>query len=576
MSATLFVLAMLLCSEAWCFPGVLVGKDNAPRVVHTTHEVLLIHGAVSVVTVMVDYDGPMDPLVLLMPVPEDITLERVQAVKREFISRIEKLSAPRFHAFYEKDPCDPGALEQDWDVRYAAAEAGFLAPPFMPPPERNWTVSNVIGIATTPVFKQNESEFRFHLLPIREPRALETWLSARGYRASPEALGALVLGLQERRKLLAAEVNVQRAELLGNGGLQLGGIRYWSRQPVSKIASTLGLQNSAGVQDLFLYILHPSQRYQALNYANVFLPTNLEVDPAAAERLATLYNSLYDTKLALGPAGVVSEFVWPTFGCGEPCPNAPLTLSELMSLGGDVMEAEFVSRAARSPDPGRETQEEGQEFELQLQGKSPLERAQARRQHQKDRWELARRHALIARQRYVLSRLHTRYNRNTLPRDIELEATAEPIQGGIGIPVGPQGLLINGTRPAKESRFQMRFVSLFPWTKGFQCPTLVRWRWGRRWKSLDAVLRKVWLADDLPRNSRDTGQLAMFIRTPIAELGPAPTPPAPTPISKPIKHTGCALHGHGRVSNLPTLLALIAALRAARRKARACGHGRIA
>ncbi len=237
-----------------------------------------------------------------------------------------------------------------------------------------------------------------------------------------------------------------------------------------------------------------------------------------------------------------------------------------MSLGGDVMESEFVSPAARNPDPGPESDPEKQEFELQLQGKLTLERARAIRQHQKDRWELARRRALIARQRYVLSRLHLRYDRNTLQSDVELQATTEPIEGGIGIPTGPQGLLFNGVRPGQENRYQTRFVSLFAWDHGMQCPKPMRWRWGRRWKSLDSVWRKVWLAEDLPHNSRDKGQIAKFVHASSPELGVAAALPTPTPAPKPVGHPSCAI-GVPRSSPMwPALLALIAALAAIRKR----------
>jgi hypothetical protein len=555
---------LLLCSNVWGFPGVLVGKGNGARVVHTVHEAVMLKGNVSVVTIMIDYDGPLDPFALLMPVPTDVTPVHVQAVKREFMARLEQLSAPRYHAFYEMDPCQEGEVEQDWDVRYQAADSGFLAPPFMPPPERNWTVPNEIGIATKPVFKGGESEFRFHVLPLREPLAIKTWLSKRGYNVSPDVLDALSRGLQKQPRLLVAEVNVQRAELLGNGGLQLGGIRYWSREPFTEIEATLGLQNSAPAQDLFIYVLHPNARYQAKNRANLFLPTNLEVDAEAAEHLAGLYNAVFDAKLT--PGAAVTEFVWPTHGCGEPCPNAPLTLYELMSLGGDVMESEFVSPAARNPDPGPESDPEKQEFELQVQGKSTLERTRAIHQHQKDRWELARRRALIARQRYVLSRLHLRYDRNTLQSDVELEPTTEPIEGGIGIPAGPQGLLFNGARRGQENRYQTRFVNLFVWDHGMQCPKLTRWRWGRRWKSLDSVWRKVWLAEDLPHNSRDKGQIAKWVHAPLPELGVAATPPTQVSTPKPVKRSSCAVEVSRGSSSCPLLLTLVVVLVAVRNR----------
>jgi hypothetical protein len=82
-------------------------------------------------------------------------------------------------------------------------------------------------------------------------------------------------------------------------------------------------------------------------------------------------------------------------------------------------------------------------------------------------------------------------------------------------------VLPSAARSGKTSRSQVRFTSLFTWPHAYQCPSPVRWRWGRRWKSLDTALRKVWLASDLPRQSRDPTQLGL-IQTPIPELGIAP------------------------------------------------------
>ena len=396
----------LAARPALAFPGVIVGQDAATRVAHTAHVAIMYSGPISVVTTMVDYRGPSNAFALIMPVERDVSRDRVRAVKREFLARVEQTSAPRFHAFFEQDPCDPEPVEQDWEVSYQVFESGFLAPEFLPPPERHWSVPNDIAIATEPVFKQAESEFNFRLVRFESKSAFDTWLSHNGYHASAEALGALEIASHERPQMLVAEVNVARAELAGNGDIQLGAIRYWTREPVRKLMTRLGLLNSSGVQDLFLYVLHPSQRYQIGNYRNVTMPTNIVVDPAAAERTGTLYNALYDAELGQAPSSFVTEYVWPTNGCGQPCPNAPLTLSELMTLGGDIGEAQLVSSAAQHPDPEPESNEERLAFEQQQLGKTAREKAKAEFGHRADRRELARRRALLARQRYVMSRMH--------------------------------------------------------------------------------------------------------------------------------------------------------------------------
>jgi len=531
------------------FPGVLVGKGGNPGVTHATHVVIMSNGQLSVVTVMVDYDGPLRPFALLMPAPSDVKRDHVRAVKREFIARLEQLSAPRFHAFFEQDPCDAGPTEQDWDVRYEVGGAGFLAPEFLPPPERRWTVSNEISISTEPVFKTGESEFTFQVSNLSGPRELSAWLAQRSYGVSPEKLAALAKATPARGTTLIAEVNPERAELLADGGLQLGAIRYWTQEPVTRIAATLGNLNSSGIQDLFVYVLHPTSRFRVANYQNVVLPTNLEIEPSGAERVASLYNALFDARLRHEPTSVATEYVWPTTGCGEPCPNAPLTLPELLSLGGDVMEANLVSAAARTPEPEPESEEERMLFQERLLGRSAKEKAQALRQHARDRRELARRRAIMARQRYVMTRLHLRYDTKQMRRDLELEPVSEAFEGGIGIPSGPKGLLPHGIRPSKTSHYQVRFTSLFTWPHAYQCQSPVRWRWGRRWKSLDTALRQVHLATDLPRQPREQSRLGL-IQSPIPELGIVPSivssvsaepfAPAQTKPGKRSSSPGCA------------------------------------
>jgi hypothetical protein len=74
----------------------------------------------------------------------------------------------------------------------------------------------------------------------------------------------------------------------------------------------------------------------------------------------------------------------------------------------------------------------------------------------------------------------------------------------------------------------VRFTSLFVWPHSYQCQSPVRWRWGRRWKSLDTALRKVWLATDLPRQGREASQLSL-VQTAIPELGIAPRVDVPAP-----------------------------------------------
>ena len=74
---------------AFCFPGVLVGKDDARRTVRTSHVALLVAEGLSVVTVAADYQGPLGPMAWLMPVPP----EAPSMVSRSILARLLHLRA---------------------------------------------------------------------------------------------------------------------------------------------------------------------------------------------------------------------------------------------------------------------------------------------------------------------------------------------------------------------------------------------------------------------------------------------------------------------------------------------------
>ena len=505
-------------STAVALPGIYVGKDSQSRIAHTTHMVLLLGPGISVVTIVADYEGPLEPFALLLPVPSDVGLSRLSTIKRRFVSRLEQLSAPRLHTFYEQDPCWKGPVEQQWDERIAAKGRGFLAPPVMPPVDDHYVVSNEISRPIRPVFKGAESEFSYHVLVQPTLSVVRAWLERNGYRVEADPLEGLKRHLSGAN-LVIAEVRVGRAELLGPRRLQLGGIRYWTRQPVTTIGSTLGRFNGHNEQDLFVYVLHREHRFEAKNYENVILPTNVGVKLEARRRLGAVYNALFDVGRSRTPLAMMQEFVWSTQGCGLPCPNAPLDLGELMSLGADVVEGETVTAAERNRKPPPEMAAEKAKLEQELAGVSPEQARRMRQDHDQIRRELFFRRALAARHVYVLSRLHARYEASSLPRDFEIGPADHAIEGGVGVPVGPAGVLPMDARPAAQSRLQMRFVATRAWSGPVACSDPARWRWGKRWKSLRHVWRAVAIAQNLPSCGRDREALIMALSAPVPAFG---------------------------------------------------------
>jgi hypothetical protein len=500
------------------FPGILIGKDEAPRFVHATQVVLMRRGGVSVFTVMVDYEGPMTPFALVLPVPSDVRPERIETVRRGILLRLEQISAPRFHAFYEQDPCTSGAPAQDWEHHVEARGHGFLTPDGVPPEDEKYALSNLLTAPVAPVFKKVESEFRYHVLESASPAALGAWIHERSYRLSPAALAALTPHLGAGKSLLIAEVSTKHVEMTGQDRVQLGGIRYWTGKPALDLPVTLGLQNLRDEQDLSIYVLDRDSRFQVKNYPNVVPPTNVSVDPRASERLGGVYNALFERVADRTPLAFVTEFAWSTRGCGIPCPDAPLGLDELMTLGADVLETHTTSAAERAIAAPVLSEADRKRFEEQMALLPPARRKAARRDRARDLRELARRRSLAMRHTFVLSRLHRAYDAASLPRDIALEP-APPLAGGIGIPRGAAGELSRAAVAAAESEFQMRFVALHAWSGEVACNQRFPFRWGKRWPSEARASRKVALATDLSRAPRERSALEKVLSRPLPELG---------------------------------------------------------
>jgi hypothetical protein len=119
---------LLVGPAAHAFPGLMASKGKPP-IVNSTHIVVMKKGPTTVVSVMPDYQGGLEPFAVLLPVPPDVTAERVVTLKREYVDHADMISAPRFHEFWEQDPCDQGPTEQEWQRNLKVTGSGFLGAP---------------------------------------------------------------------------------------------------------------------------------------------------------------------------------------------------------------------------------------------------------------------------------------------------------------------------------------------------------------------------------------------------------------------------------------------------------------
>ncbi|HVU02023.1 MAG TPA: DUF2330 domain-containing protein [Polyangiaceae bacterium] len=559
--------SLFVGGRAEAFPGFFAYQGQKPGNL-STQVVLMKRNDTTVVSVMPDYQGDLKPFAVVLPVPDDVKVADVKTLRRDFVDRVDQISAPRFHEFWEMDPCDGDKREQEWERDLTVHGGGFLGMDIgQSGGDTTFKPGKEMGLVVTPDFKEGEQ--KFSLIPASDAGDLAGALKKKGYTAPDGVNQAVAPYVSAGMNFLVAEVDTKKVELVGGDRAIVSPIRYFTQKPVN-VDATLGLLDSTGMQELFVYVITPEKRYEVKNYPNVFPPTNIEVDFKVKERIGEFYAGLHDLLIAKQPLGVLNEFAWSTKGCGQPCPNEPLLIHELLTLGADVFE-KSVPKEEAEPKPPEMTEAEKAAFK-------DIKDKKKKKEIEDTRKETARRKALVARNVYVLSRMHHRYDKSSLPKDLEV-GPADHVRGGVDIPEGPKATLPTDVKPAPESQLQIRFTSFHPSPAVPHCDKPERYRWGKAPRTY-LGLRKIWTALDTATRNRKSHKPADLVFTPVPMLALAGQPdmlggqqevksfaPVPSASAAPVegegeKKSGCSVSGvvAGRAGRAPWAVAGLGAL----------------
>lgn len=511
-AATLALAIVSGARPADAFPGFFASKKSEPIKTYSSQIAVMKRGTDTVVSVMADYEGPLEGFAMVMLVPADVSLGKVTTLKRDFIDRLDSLTAPRFHEYWEQDPCDPGPVEQEWERNLKVeGSAGGPLGGGAPKPEGS-ALKPAKELFIDVKAKQKEGEYKFTLLDAGAD--VTAWLTSHGYKV-PEGAAAALKSYGALRPLVA-EVDPKRIELVGGDRAQLSPVRFSTAEPFDTIPSRLGLLNAPKEQELIIYTIDPEARYEAKNYKTMFPPTNIQLDFSAKERMGEFYNALYDLILTKHPQTFLSEYAWPTEGCGQPCATEPLMISELLSLGADVFE-ESVPEAERHPKPPELTEEQKKAFKDSIKDLKPKEKKEREKVFNEERATVVERQGLLARHKYVVSRLHYRYDAKNLPSDPQI-GKAPAAAGGTAQPKGKDGEASIEVKTGEANKLQTRYNNFHPWVPVIQCASPERYKWGKAGRDYRG-LRKTWITDDLTRKSHTQIKPAVVVKTPIPDLG---------------------------------------------------------
>ena len=446
--------ALLAAPPAGAFCGFYVSGSGAGLTNKATRAALMRSGTRTVLTMSNDYDGPPENFAMVVPVPVVLSRETVRTLPHDVFDHLEGLTAPRLVEYWEQDPCPSGnqGMPREAMMQLAGTTAESMA----------FDSDEIAGHVRVEA-RFAVGEYDVVILSADESSALETWLRANRYNIPRGASDALAPYVRGAWKFFVARVDLARAQRRPGGGARLSPLRMQYDSEEFRLPVRLGLLNAPpGPQDLIVYVLHPSARFEAANYLNVFIPTNLDVVEGARDRFTSLYAALFDATVAsAGHRAVVTEYAWSTGGC-DPCPSPPLEEADLATLGSDAL-----------PD---------------FRGSS-----------------------------MVVTRLHARYNAGTLTDDLVFRE-AYPVTGGHERYIPNGGSMDESDTRARltssGNAFQARYAIRHEWTGPITCEHPRRGVWGGPPSGAPPVRA----ARELAEAPRDNVPLRAMVRTRVTEV----------------------------------------------------------
>lgn len=407
MLRSLAALALALAPlPASAFCGFYVAGADTQLYNDATMVALMREGTRTVLSMQNSYQGPPEAFAMVVPVPQVLQKENVRTLPRDIFRHLDQLAAPRLVEYWEQDPCAP---VPDWDGPFPTAAMPDAV-------QESGGRPGDFGVKIEARFEVGE--YDVVILSAKDSTGLDRWLRAEKYNIPVGADAVLRPYVEAGTKFFVAKVMPDKVTF-EDGRAVLSPLRVHYDEERFQLPVRLGLLNSQGEQDLIVHVLAQGQRYEAANYENAFIPTNLRVQDAVRHDFGGFYESLFRQVSRRGT--VVTEYSWDAATC-DPCPTPPLDGQEILTLGGDVIGAE-------------------------------------------NPWG------------FVLTRLHYRYDKDGLGEDLVFRA-APPVVGGRGTPDAEGELAEQGATPSGNNQFQGRYVILHRWEGPVACEDPGRGRWG--------------------------------------------------------------------------------------------------
>jgi hypothetical protein len=314
-------LALFLCSNpADAFCGFYVGKADASLFNEASQVIMVRRDNRTVISMANDYKGELTDFALVVPVPSVLERGQIRIGDKKLFERIDGYSAPRLAEYFDPDPCRLPASDMV-DLRASGAIRDAMA--------RKEKSDKALGVTVEASY--TVGEYDIVILSGKQSDGLETWLRENGYRVPRNAAAALKPYIRQQMKFFVAKVNLE--EQAKTGVAHLRPLQFAFESDRFMLPVRLGMLNANGPQDLVLYVLTAGGRVETTNYRTVKMPANMELPVHVRGEFARTYKQLFATQAAREDhRAIFTEYFWDMSWC-DPCADNPLSPEELRQLG---------------------------------------------------------------------------------------------------------------------------------------------------------------------------------------------------------------------------------------------------
>jgi hypothetical protein len=323
---------LALTPVAWSFCGFYVAQEPGSLFNRSSKVVLVRHGDHTVLTMANDYRGDPSAFGLVVPVPQEITADRVRLADGALIERLDQYSMPRLAAYHDADPCPEVrhfreqfyAMSMDGGGDGGGGGVMEVGEPVPPPQTFGVNVQQRYSVG----------EYDIVVIEAKDGEGLEQWLTREGYQVPAGASRILSSYIKQKMHFFLAKIDLGAQQELGLSWPRPLQVEYDS--PRFMLPIRLGTLNAQGAQDLVIFTLTERGRVETTNYRTSRMPTDIDLPEYIADggNFGTFYQTLFERQVARdGMSAVYLEYAWPLSQPCDPCSAEMLAPGEFAPLG---------------------------------------------------------------------------------------------------------------------------------------------------------------------------------------------------------------------------------------------------